>query len=168
LVWSHAALSSLARSSGLVTVRERSVGHRVPLALLFREFRDPPRGPVAAAVEYLQRHAEEGDVLVATYGDLPLKFHTKLAVYGGETAQLPPESVKADWIWSRNMNVYANVRPVVEWARDELSRGGYRPIELPVVDRRWENREDPAEHIFSNPGPSGPPVVLYRLSSGVD
>jgi hypothetical protein len=167
-VWSHAALSSLARSTGLVTVRERRVEHRAPLALLIREFRDPPRGPVAATIDYLREHAKEGDVLVATYGDLPLKFHTKLTIYGGETAQVPPASVRADWIWSRNMNVYPNVRPVVEWARHELSRGGYRPIELPVVDRRWENREDPAEHIFTNPGPAGPHVVLYRLSSGVE
>jgi 4-amino-4-deoxy-L-arabinose transferase-like glycosyltransferase len=168
LVWSHAALSAVARSSGMVTVRDRRVEHRAPLALLVQELRDPPRGPIAATTEYLRRHADAGDVVVATYGDLPLKFHTSLTIYGGETAQLPPDHVKADWIWSRNMHVYENVRPVVEWAREEVSRGGYDRVELPVVDRRWENREDPAEHIFSNPGPAGPPVVLYRLSKAAE
>ena len=117
---------------------------------------------------YLRRHAGEGDVLVATYGDLPLKFHTRLTIYGGETAQLPPENVKADWIWSRNMTVYENVRPVAEWVERELSRDVYRPVQLPAVDRRYENREDPEQHIFSNPGPDGPPVTIYRLSKAAE
>ena len=49
-----------------------------------------------------------------------------------------------------------------EWIDKELSSSTYVRIELPAVDRRWENREDPEEHIFSNPGPDGPRVVLYR------
>ena len=163
-VLSHAALAALARGSGVVTVRNPVNDYSVPLALLVHELRDPPRGPVAASVEYLRRHASSGDVVVAMYGELPLKFHTDLTIYGGETAQLPPAQIKTDWIWPRTLVVYPEVRPVAEWIRLELAHGKYERIELDAVDRRWENREDPEEHVFSNPGPSGPPVVLYRAA----
>jgi 4-amino-4-deoxy-L-arabinose transferase-like glycosyltransferase len=161
-VWSHNLMSAMARASGLINVRDRVREYRVPLAELAQELRDPPRGPIAATVEYLRRHGRPNDVVVTSYGELPLKFHTRLTVYGGETAQLPPVDVAADWIWPRHLGRYREVRASEDWIDKELSQGNYAAIELPVVDRRWENREDPEEHIFFNPGPSGPPVVLYR------
>ena len=161
-VWSHAALGSVARATGLVTVREREFQTRVPIADLLSELRDPPRGPIAATVEYLRQHAGPRDVVVAAYGDLPLKFHTTLRVYGGETGQLPPPEVKPQWIWPRNLTVYADVRPVTDWIGRELETGRYERVELQAVDRRWENREDPEAHIFFNPGPPGPRVAVYR------
>ena len=167
-VWSHSLLAAIARGSGVVTVRERPMAYQIPLALLIREFRDPPRGPIAAMIGYLREHARASDVLVTTYGDLPLKFHTDIDVYGGETGQLPPDRVRPDWIWPRTLKVYPEVQPVAEWIDRELSKGTYNRVELPVADRRWENREDPEEHIFSNPGPDGPRVALYRLRRGVE
>lgn len=161
-VWTHAVLGGLARASGLVTVRERDFQIRIPIADLISELRDPPHGPVAATIRYLQQHAGPHDVVVAAYADLPLKFHTRLRVYGGETGELPPAGIVPEWIWPRNLTVYAEVRPVTDWIARELESGRYRRVELPVVDRRWENREDPEEHIFTNPGPPGPRVVIYR------
>lgn len=162
---SHHLSSTVARTTGVVRVRDRSIDYRVPIADLVRELRDPPRGPVAAVVEYLRTHAKPGDVLVTTYEELPLKFHTALEVYGGETAQLPPDGVKPDWIWPRHRTtIYVAERPAIEWVERELARGGYQRIELDAVDRRWENREDPEEHIFTNPGPPGPRVVLYKAA----
>ena len=161
---SHSVATTLAGATRIITVRDRSVPMRVPIADLIREFRDPPRGPVAATVEYLKVHAHPGDVVVATYGELPLKFHTQLRVYGGETAQLPSEGESARWIWPRHLKTYRSVQSAVEWVERELATGDYDRIELDVVDRRWENREDPAEHIFTNPGPPGPRVVLYRAA----
>jgi Dolichyl-phosphate-mannose-protein mannosyltransferase len=163
-VWSHGLMAWIARMSGLVTVRSRVVEYRVPLAQLIGELRDPPRGPIAATVEYLLKHAGPNDVVVTSYGELPLKFHTSLAVYGGETAQLPPAGVSADWLWPRHLGSYREVRASEEWIAKELSNASYVRIELPAVDRRWENREDPEQHIFSNPGPQGPPVVLYKAA----
>lgn len=162
---SHHLSSTVARATGLIRVRDRSIEYRIPLSDMLRELRDPPKGPIAATVEYLRHHAKPGDALVTTYEELPLKFHTTLAVYGGETAQLPADHVKVAWIWPRHRTrVYEAERPSIEWVEQELSRGGYRRIELEVADRRWENREDPEEHIFSNPGPDGPRVVLYRAA----
>ena len=161
-VWSHSGMSAMARASGLVKVRDRVLEYRLPLTELVHELRDPPRGPIAATVEYLGKHARADDVVVTSYGELPLKFHTRLTVYGGETAQLPPVDVAADWIWPRHLGSYREVRASEAWIDRELSHGNYVPIELPVVDRRWENREDPEEHIFFNPGPDGPRVVIYR------
>jgi len=160
---SHQITSTLARATGLIRVRDRSIAYRIPLADMLRELRDPPKGPIAAVVDYLRRHAQPGDILVTTYEELSLKFHTTLEVYGGETAQLPADGVTPDWIWPRHRTVdYQAERPAIEWVDRTLSRGGYERIELEATDRRWENREDPEEHIFSNPGPDGPRVVLYR------
>ncbi len=161
---SHSLTAALAASTGVVSVRDRSVPLRVPLADLLRELRDPPRGPVAATVEFLRSHAQPDDVIVTTYGELPLKFHTSLTVYGGETAQLPPDDAHVRWIWPRHLKPYSSVHVAVEWVERQLAGGGYDRMELDAIDRRWENREDPAEHIFVNPGPPGPPVALYRAS----
>lgn len=163
--FSHHVSSTIARATGFINVRDRSIEYRVPIMDLVRELRDPPKGPVAAMVEYLRTHAKPGDVLVTTYEELPLKFHTALEVYGGETAQLPAGGVKPEWIWPRHRTaVYVAERPAIEWVGRELARGGYQRIDLEAVDRRWENREDPEEHIFSNPGPQGPRVVLYKAA----
>ena len=163
--FSRSLMASVSRATGVVTVRERPIPITVPMAQLIREFRDPPRGPIAAAVEYLRAHAAAGDVLVTTYGELPLKFHTNLTVFGGETGQLPSQDLRVKWIWPRQtMRTYEMVRPATEWVQHELSRGAYRKIELDAIDRRWENREDPEVHIFSNPGPPGPRLVLYRAA----
>ena len=162
-VLSHSLMAAAARASGLVLVRERDLSTRVPLADLLRELRDPPRGPIAATVGFLRENAQARDVLVTTYGELPLKFHTALDVYGGETAQLPPAHVKARWIWPRHRTkVFPAERAAVMWVEQELSGRTFERIELDAFDRRWENREDPEEHIFSNPGPPAPRVVLYR------
>lgn len=162
-VLSHALLASLARATGIVNVRERSLAVSVPLAQMIRELRDPPRGPIATAVEFLNARARAGEVIVTTYGELPLKFHTTLTVFGGETAQLPPADMRVTWIWPRHRTkVYPAERAAIEWVERELAGGSYHPITLDATDRRWENREDPEEHVFTNPGPEGPRVVLYR------
>ncbi|MEO5740906.1 MAG: hypothetical protein ABIS29_09970 [Vicinamibacterales bacterium] len=162
---SHRISSTLAKATGVIRVRDRAIAYRVPLADMVRELRDPPKGPIAATVEYLRQHAKPGDVLVTTYEELPLKFHTTLEVYGGETGQLPALGVRPAWIWQRHRTtLYPAERPAVEWVGRELAGGLYRRVELNAVDRRWENREDPEQHIFSNPGPDGPRVVLYRAA----
>ena len=115
-------MAGAARASGLVSVRDRVIEYRVPLAELAQELRDPPRGPIAATVEYLRKHARPNDVVVTSYGELPLKFHTRLTVYGGETAQLPPADVAADWIWPRHLGSYREVRASEEWIARELAR----------------------------------------------
>jgi 4-amino-4-deoxy-L-arabinose transferase-like glycosyltransferase len=162
-VLSHAAIAAMAKATRVVHVRDRAVPLRIPMAEMLRELRDPPRGPIAATVDYLQQNARSNAVVVTTYGELPLKFYTRLQVYGGETAQLPPSGTRVDWIWPRQSRpTHAAVRDSVDWVKSELERGGYERVELGAIDRRWENREDPAEHIFSNPGPPGPNVVLYR------
>jgi hypothetical protein len=159
---SRSLLTIVADSTHAITVRRRSVPLRAPLVDLLQEFRDPPRGPVAAAIAFFGRHAKPTDIVVAAYGELPLKFHTSLRVYGGETGQLPNESERATWIWPRHLKPYGTLRASVEWIERELAREKYERIELDAIDRRWENREDPAEHIFTNPGPPGPRMVIYR------
>ena len=59
-VWSHSVMASLVEATGLVNVTERSHDHGMHLAQLVRELRDPPRGPIAATVEFLRERAETG------------------------------------------------------------------------------------------------------------
>ena len=101
---------------------------------------------------------------VTTYGELPLKFHTELTVYGGETAQFPSSGTQPDWVWPRHFGGarWESVDAALTWLDRQTYLRTYQRIELPAVDRRWENREDPVEHVFTNPGPAGPPVVLLR------
>jgi 4-amino-4-deoxy-L-arabinose transferase-like glycosyltransferase len=160
--FSRSLLAAVADRTDAITVRRRSVPIRIPLADLLQEFRDPPRGPVSAAIAFFGRHAKPTDIVVTAYGELPLKFHTSLRVYGGETGQLPKDGERATWIWPRHLKPYGTLRASVEWIEHELSRGKYERIELDAIDRRWENREDPVEHIFTNPGPPGPRMVIYK------
>jgi hypothetical protein len=148
----------------VVAVRDRPIDHHIPLLLLAEELRNPPRGPIAAAVDYLRAHARAADVIVTSYDELPVRFHTRLRVYGGETAQLPPDNVRPNWLWPRHLKVYPEIRTATEWIEQRIAEGGYRQIELAVVDRRWENREDPELHIFVNPRLEGPPVVIYSAA----
>ena len=147
----------------LMTIRSQYNPRAVKLV---GELLDPPRGPIAAVVEYLGEHATLGDVLVTTYGELPLKFHTDLVVYGGETAQFPPSGDRPEWVWPRHLTTdWDAVMDAKAWLEAQSYLADYQRIELPVSDRRWENREDPVDHVFSNPGPSGPPVVLLKRPS---
>ena len=163
LTLSHGLMTSLARASGMITVRHSDHDYRVPLSQLLHELRDPPLGPIAETVGFLREHAYPGEVLVTTYGDLPLKFHANLEVYGGETGQLPDQN--PTWVWPRHLNaMWDAVQVSVEWLDSHVSLIDYERIELPAIDRRFENQEDPDSHVFSNPGPPGPRVVLYFKS----
>ena len=145
------------------TVRKRVLRYRVPMANLLQELRDPPLGPVAAMVAYLGAHARPREVVVTTYEELALRFHTG---FSGLRRRNGPASRRNDPGYlglakARQGNVSC-LRPAVEWTEPEPASDRYRRIELNVVDRIWENREDPEEHVFSNPGPPGLGVVLYR------
>ena len=104
-----------------MTVRERPFEYRIPLALLVQEFRDPPRGPIAAMVEYLRRHAN-ADSARRRVRRSSVEVPHEPRVYGGETGQLPPPGARPQWIWPRHLKAYAEVRPAVEWVQGSLHR----------------------------------------------
>jgi len=124
--------------------------NEVNLVSYLRELTHPPRGPVAAVVEYLSGHARPGDSIVAEYSEKPLKFHTRLKVYGGETGEYPPEP--PEWIWIRPFRrLWREVKETREWIQSHTDPEEYEEIILPgVVDSQWENRPHPKWHVFED------------------
>ena len=149
-----------------VEVRRPEEPLTVPLADLLCEIANPPLGPVAAAVRLLAREAKPGDVIVASYGDLPLKFHTGLEVYGGETGALPPDGVEPRWLWPRGRKPYRANIPAVRYIRERLAGRRYEPLPLDVPERDFENREDPHSHIFCKLPSTDRMSILYRRAPG--
>ncbi len=145
-----------------VTAVRWSRRNDVHLGSFLAELASPPRGPVAAVIDYLNRHAKPGDVVVAEYGEKPLKFHTQCRIYGGETAQLPTRAPQ--WLWRRHFpSLWWEVKQTRQWVEAQLRSGRWQKIILHgTADSLWENRPDPEVHIFSNRARSGPPVVLWR------
>ena len=162
LVWSHALMTSMARTSGVVRVRPRIIEYRVPLAELVGELRDPPRGPIAATVEYLRKHAGPDDVVVTSYGELPLKFHTRLTIYGGETAQLPPAGVSANWLWPRHLGSYREVRASRTGSTRNCRDSDLRAHRVARRRSAMGKPGGPGTAHLLEPWPDGPPVVIYR------
>lgn len=134
-----------------------------------------PAGPVASVIEYLRVHARPADMVLASYGDLALRFYTGLTVYGGLTRVLPPEGALPDWIWiraetwtrlraSRNPALDPTVA-VARWTLENVARDDYEAVRLPVPDRTWEHQPDP-DLFFVLPGTPAPPVTLWRRRPG--
>lgn len=154
-------------TAGLVGFGQR-VWHPVeswsPLLLeLVAELRDPPTGPVSAVIEHVNTHGTPGERILVSYAMPALRYHTGLVTYGGLTCEFPPAGSAPEWIWLRPGWRLGEAALVQDWVDEQIDLSQYERIELPVPDRQWENREDIHQHVFRDPGPKAPPVVLYRL-----
>jgi 4-amino-4-deoxy-L-arabinose transferase-like glycosyltransferase len=139
-----------------------------PLARFGYELTHEFEGPIEGLVTYLDEHAAPADVVWITYGDLPLKFYTKLRVLGGltgEDLEVALEREPPDWVVLRQHVVHperdGRVADFIRRQIDLSDASEFRKIELPFTDTPFENREEPAEHRFRS-ARGGVPVVLYR------
>ncbi len=102
-----------------------------------------------AVCDQLRAHALPTDVVLATYGDLPIEFYTSLRVTGGLQGQPLPEN--PDWILFRGFVMAADpmkdlrVRNFVKHL--DLTRYA-RVLEIP--DPPLANTPDPQFHRFSD------------------
>lgn len=141
------------------------------------------RGTSGEVIEYLNRHAKPGDVLITNYGWEPLYFHTGLPqgmkvlpswpVYGAARARGLPEYVfsaeGARWIvWRRAWGNYLGHD--IGLLIDELDRARVpltRVAEIP--ETLWENRENihfrryPDDEYIYPWYPQLPHTVVYRI-----
>jgi len=103
--------------------------------------------PNEGIAKYLNANGKEGDIVAITYGDLPLKFYTKMRIVGGLTGEdLSPVKV-ADWIIIRK-NILSTVdRKVAKYIVRNAS-GRYRKIALDYAEMPWGNRPSPFFHKF--------------------
>ncbi|MGH0032357.1 MAG: hypothetical protein ACQGVC_21400 [Myxococcota bacterium] len=121
-------------------------------------------GPIQGILAFLRENADAEDVVAISYGDLPLKFHTRHRVIGGLTGEGRDELASARWIIPRH---HTNTRADREWKEAFAAEIGRRPDafvrhRLDAPDLPFENREDPALHRFRPASPRAPRVVVFE------
>jgi hypothetical protein len=118
-------------------------------------------GPVEGIVEYLNAHGKEGDTVLITYEDLPVKFYTNLRVLGGLTGEDLSDARKADWLIIRKYTVSRYQETVRKFISENLAPDKFERIEIPYPDIPFENRESPSEHRYRTATDESQ-VVIYR------
>jgi hypothetical protein len=105
-------------------------------------------GPSEGIVGFLRRHARPGDRVAMVYGDLPVKFYTRLRVIGGLTGEDLEAARGAEWIILTRHDVAPVSRVVRATLRGFLAEGDYDRYVIDYPDTAFENREDPRRHRF--------------------
>ena len=146
------------------------VNNNFPIRLFWKDVTSDFPDVNETAIEYLNANAKPGDVVVTTYGDLPLQFYTKCQVFGGLQNRLPPEGVLPDWVivrpflsLDRSQQLYASdkyVRFQLDLDRD------YDIIILPGPAEPFGNRPDPAWHRFMPLQEPYEKLKIYRKKTG--
>jgi hypothetical protein len=118
------------------------------------------RGPIGGIVEVLREHAEDDDVLVITYGDMPIKFYTPLRVLGGAAGDDLSLPKPPDWVIMRRfLNSHPNVNSYIQ---DLLESGQYDPIVIDAADLPFENREQVDLHEWKTTDRIIGRVIVFR------
>jgi hypothetical protein len=105
-------------------------------------------GPIEGIVGFLNTHARPWETVAIVYGDLPIKFYTRLRVIGGLTGEDIDAARDADWIILRRHNLAPVSRTIREKLRRFIAEGDYQRHEIDYPDTAFENREDAREHQF--------------------
>lgn len=117
-------------------------------------------GPMEGIANYLNEHAADDDIVLITYGDMPLKFYTNLRIVGGLTGESLRVASEPDWIIMRRYRI-SNLSDRVRDHIETFLVPDYEPIVLDCVDTSFENREEPHNHRYRTVT-NGPKVVIYR------
>ena len=120
-------------------------------------------GPIEGIVTYLNENGNDDDIVAITYGDLPVKFYTKMRVVGGLTDEDLSIADNADWVIIRRhfIHDYAQrAKRVFEYMQKNI-RGHYQEIVLDYPEMRWSNRPSPLWHKFRTVN-SPDKVVIFQ------
>ena len=116
-----------------------------PCADFIKEQLEPVNAPGPAIRAYLTAHARPDETIIASYGDLPLKYYLPNRVLGGLTGEDLSHVAPPEWIvvrWYRNKTVD---QQLLNW----IWQGEYEQIQLQVPDNPFEFREEPRTHMFT-------------------
>jgi 4-amino-4-deoxy-L-arabinose transferase-like glycosyltransferase len=102
-------------------------------------------------IKFFQTHAQPGDTILTTYGDLPLQFYTPFRVVGGLQTPISisqsPDWVVPRWVTRWNRNYHLNESEL--FIKEKLPLGSdYCRIILPFADEEFGNIADPYAHRF--------------------
>jgi hypothetical protein len=134
------------------------------LAGYLYELTHPVEDPEWVLVQYLRNHARPDEVVLITYGDLPLQFYTGLKVGGG--LQGRPLPAGPDWVVVRGG--WVTPRPggdveVRNYVAKHLDRYGYEEVvDCRCLEIMMGNNPDPLYHVFRAPAQAPVVIVLHR------
>jgi hypothetical protein len=120
---------------------------------------DDPEWVVA---QYLLQHAAPHDVVLASYGDLPLQFYTGLRVVGGLQGQ--PLPVEPDWIFLHYFFVSEDDEAVVRFFTEQIDHRRYQLVPLHGNDCKFGNNPDPTYHFYRIPNDRS--IYFFHKESG--
>gem|GEM_PF-571113 len=130
-----------------------------PLADFVKEQMQPVISPGLAIREYLKAHSSPDDIIVASYGDLPLKYYLPNRIMGGLTGEDLSQVEAPEWIITRRYRHKAVDTRLMQW----IWRGHYQQIEIPVPDTRFEFREEPRAHLFTTDWNDKNVIIFRRI-----
>jgi hypothetical protein len=140
----------------------------LPLRLYLTELSSPYPDVNQNFIQFFQTHAQPGDTIMTTYGDLPLQFFTSFRVLGGlqgpTPLSRPPDWLVLRWYsrWDRDYDL--NKSEVL--VRQLLSNyPDYRRVVLGSEDEIFGNQPDPYFHRFIPPMESLSPITIYEKNS---
>ena len=140
----------------------------LPLKLFLTELSSPYPDVNQNLIQFFQTHAQPGDTILTTYGDLPLQFYTSFKVLGGlqkpTPLTRPPDWLVLRWYprWDRDHNLNKSevlVRQLLANSTD------YRRVVLGSEDEIFGNQPDPFFHHFIPPMESLSPLTIYEKKS---
>jgi 4-amino-4-deoxy-L-arabinose transferase-like glycosyltransferase len=105
-------------------------------------------GPIEGIVKFLNENGSENDVVAITYGDMPLKFYTKMRIVGGLTGEDLSIAKQAKWVILRKHSICEKDIAVRKYLVENISWQKYKPIVIKYPDTAFENRESLDEHHF--------------------
>jgi hypothetical protein len=127
------------------------------------EVTHPVDDPEWVLSQYLRAHARPADVVVITYGDLPLQFYTGLQVVGGlQGRPVPPDP---DWIILRGTWVTPRAGgdvDVMRYVYKHIDPDGYVVVDCHCPEVMMGNDPDPLHHVFRSPAKASTVTVFQR------
>jgi 4-amino-4-deoxy-L-arabinose transferase-like glycosyltransferase len=106
------------------------------------------KGPEKGIAKYLNEHGSPDDVVAITYGDMGLKFYTKMRVVGGLTGEDLEPAKNARWVILRQYIISERDEAVTQYLRNNIRLDNFRRIVIDYPDMAYENRESPSGHTF--------------------
>jgi 4-amino-4-deoxy-L-arabinose transferase-like glycosyltransferase len=125
----------------------------------FYEITHDNKGPIKCIASYLNKNGSPDDIVAIPYGDMPLKFYTKMRVIGILTGEDLKPINDARWIILRKSPVS---KESMGYILEILKQNKYKQTSLNCIDTLWENREEIGIHRFRE---STDGRVAYDMSS---
>jgi hypothetical protein len=120
-------------------------------------------GPIEGIVKFLNEKGSENDVVAITYGDMPLKFYTKMRIVGGLTGEDLSIAKQAKWVILRKYSICEKDIAVRKYLLENIPWHKYKPIIISYPDTAYENRESLDMHHFRTVANESRVVIYQRV-----